>query len=123
MTDSAPDDADDFFDDDVPFADAAIRLNYEAALGAFILAFNQLDNLLGKLLRITLTSLDRTDLIIASVNNASFAARVSLLDILKHSIEGRAIADVPVDQLRSVAGERNILAHAHFEENPFSGEY
>jgi hypothetical protein len=30
-------------DDDIPFADPAIRADYEAALGRFILAFNEVD--------------------------------------------------------------------------------
>lgn len=121
--DSQSDGGDNFFDDDVPWADASIRRDYEAALGAFILAFNQLDNLLGKILRITLTNLGRADLIGSNVNNAPFTRRVFLLDILKQSTEGAPIIGVSIDQLLSVAGERNILAHAHFEQNPFDGGY
>jgi hypothetical protein len=52
-----------------------------------------------------------------------YSQRDRYLGLLKHSTEGAGIADVSVADLRSVAGERNILAHAHFEQNSFRGEY
>ena len=55
MTDKAPD------DDDVPWASPEIRQQYEAALGRFILAFNELDNLLTEIIQTTLERLDRGD--------------------------------------------------------------
>lgn len=92
---SLADHADDFFDDDVPWADAGIRRRYEAALGAYILAFNQLDNLLGKILRTILVRLGRPELISELVDNAMFKQRVSTFDLLKLSVEGNAIAGIP----------------------------
>jgi hypothetical protein len=52
-----------------------------------------------------------------------FAERVRVFDLLKLSVEGAALVDVSVGELRNMAKQRNILAHAHFEQNPFSGEY
>lgn len=57
------------------------------------------------------------------VNQADFSQRVRFLDILKQSTEGAGINDVRIDDLRSVAGERNVLAHVHFEQNPYDGSY
>jgi hypothetical protein len=37
-------------DDEVPWASPEIRQSYEAALGCFILEFNRIDNLLGKII-------------------------------------------------------------------------
>jgi hypothetical protein len=37
-------------DEDIPWADPQIRLDYEAALGRFILAFNELDYYLSMLI-------------------------------------------------------------------------
>jgi hypothetical protein len=116
-------DEDDFFDDNIPWADAAIRQGYDAALGRCMLGFNQLDNLLGKILKTILVRLDREDLVDDCVHRADFAQRVRILDLLKHTTEGDGLVNVSVTDLRSVAGERNILAHAHFAQNPFSGEY
>jgi len=116
-------DADDFFDGNVPWADADIRHRYEAALGACMLAFNQLDNLLGKVLKTILVRIRRQDLEDECVSRANFSQRVRVLDLLKHTTEGTGIADVSIADLRGVAEERNMLAHAHFEQNPFSGEY
>lgn len=118
-----PTDADELFDDNVPSADANIRRDYEAALGGCMLAFNQLDNLLSKILRTILVRVGRQDMVNECVNKADFSQRTRVLDLLKQSTEGAGIADVSVTDLRSVAGERNMLAHAHFQQNPFSGEY
>jgi hypothetical protein len=119
----AADNGDRFFDDDIPWADASIRRDYEAALGRCMLVFNQLDNLLGEVLKTILLKLGRPEMIEGCVLTADFAQRVRVLDLLKHSTEGLCVVNAPVDALRSVAGERNLLAHAHFEQNPFSGEY
>lgn len=116
MTDEARD------DDDVPWASPEIRQQYEAALGRFILAFNELDNLLTEIIEITLERLDRHDLVKACIQQ-NFALKLLTLDLLKSSREGKAIADVPIPLMKQIAGERNTLAHGHFDQNPFDGSY
>jgi hypothetical protein len=44
-------------------------------------------------------------------------------DLLKDSTEGVGVSNVPIPLLRSVAGQRNLLAHAHFDQNPYGDEY
>ena len=109
-------------DDSVPWASPEIRQQYEAALGRFILAFNELDNLLTEIIETILERLDRRDLIKACAQR-NFALKVLTLDLLKSSREGAAIANVPITLLKQVAGERNTLAHGHFDQNPFDGSY
>lgn len=109
-------------DESVPWASPEIRQQYEAALGRFILAFNELDNLLTEIIETTLERLDRRDLIKACAQR-NFALKVLTLDLLKSSREGAAIANVPITLLKQVAGERNALAHGHFDQNPFDGSY
>ena len=58
MADSHP-----FDDDDTPWASPEIRTNYEAALGRFILAFNQIDNQLTDIIETVLRRLKRADAI------------------------------------------------------------
>ena len=116
-------DGNDFFDDDTPWADASIRKEYEAALGSCILAFNQIDNILGKIIKGILAQIDRKDLFSECVNKANFAQRVTYLDLLRHSAGGECASNIHIDKLRSISGERNLLAHAHFEQNPFDGSY
>jgi hypothetical protein len=48
---------------------------------------------------------------------------VLVLDLLKSSTEGASIRDIPIDLLEQIANERNRLAHGHFDQNPFSGDY
>jgi hypothetical protein len=109
-------------DDDVPWASPEIRQQYEAALGRFILAFNELDNLLTEIIETTLERLDRRDLVKACIQQ-NFALKLLTLDLLKSSREGTAIADVPIPLMKQIAGERNTLAHGHFDQNPFDGSY
>lgn len=115
---------DDF--DDVPWAPPELREKHEAALGRFMLAFNELDHLLTGLLEIVLSRLDRTDLIKVrgtEIAKKDFSFRIYVLDVLKSTPEGQGIANVPVKDLRDLAGQRAILAHAHMDQNPFDGSY
>lgn len=116
MTDEARD------NDDVPWASPEIRQEYEAALGRFILAFNQLDNLLTEIIEKTLKRLDRSDLV-KICKQQNFSLKLLTLDLLKSSREGTAISGVSIPLMKQVAGERNTLAHGHFDQNPFDGSY
>jgi hypothetical protein len=42
---------------------------------------------------------------------------------LKSSAHGAGILDLPTDLMREIATHRNKVAHGHFDQNPFSGEY
>ena len=110
-------------DDDLPWADPQVRVEYEAALGRFMLAFNQLDNLLGNILETVLVRLGRNDLLQPCVGSANFWLRTLVLDLLKHSSEARGIVSVPIDDIKEISKHRNVLAHGHFEQNPFDGSY
>src|SRR4051812_3049103 len=74
-------------DDDTPWADPAIRASYEAALGKFILAFNQIDFYLAKILRLVIPGAgsDTMD----EVEKLSFTQKVLLLRFLSHTSEGK----------------------------------
>jgi hypothetical protein len=88
-----------------------------------ILAFNQLDNLLGQVLETVLKRIGRDDLVKPSMDEADFGLRLRFLDLPKHSSEGRGTAAVPVDAMKRIAGERNTVAHGRFGQNPFDGSY
>jgi hypothetical protein len=110
-------------DDDEPhFASPEIQASYEAALGRFIVAFNQVDNLLTSIIEIVLKKLRREDLIDACLNRG-FSHKLLVFDLLKSSLEGPVLKEVSVQLMRQIAGERNYLAHGFFDQNPFSGEY
>jgi hypothetical protein len=109
-------------DDDPPFASPDIRLNYEAALGRFVLEFNQVDNLLGTLINTVLRRLGRSDLAEKSAR-WDFWLKVLVLDLLKSSTEGGGLQDISASALTNIAKERNKLAHGYFDQNPFSGDY
>jgi hypothetical protein len=108
-------------DDDPPFASPEIQESYEAALGRFIVAFNQMDNLLTRVVETVLERLGRADLIDACVKK-DFSQRLLVLDLLKSSPEGHVLGGVSTEDMRQISGERNHLAHGFFDQNPYSGE-
>jgi hypothetical protein len=115
---------DDFGDDDYdpPFASPEIQESYEAALGRFIVAFNQMDNLLSRIIETVVKRLGRADLV-GACTHRDFSHKALVLDLLKWSPEGHVLRDISTEDMRQIAGERNHLAHGFFDQNPFSGEY
>jgi len=111
-----------FDEDGVPWASEEIQKDYEAALGAFLVAFNRLDNLLTRVIELLLIALKRHDLV-PLCTTGTFAQKVLTLDLLKHSTEGAVISSVPIETIREIGKHRNIVAHGHFDQNPHSGAY
>lgn len=112
----------DFDEDGVPWASPEIQKDYESALGGFIVAFNAVDNLLTRVIETVLIKVGRSDLV-KLCTGVSYAQKLLTLDLLKQSSKGRGIADVPVALMQELGAHRNRVAHGHFEQNPFSGEY
>lgn len=110
------------FDDDTPRASPEIQETYEAALGRFLLVFNRIDTLLSECLSRMLVALKRDDLV-GRCTRTDFAFKLLLLDLLKSSTKSNVMADVPIDLMKQLARDRNILAHGHFDQNPFDGSY
>lgn len=109
---------DGWIDHDPPFADPAIRLEYESALGAFILAFNESDYFTGRLLSAELARSQRGHLYDPEHD---FSARLALLEGIAPMADN--LRGLPFALLRSIATVRNKLAHGHFNQNPFGGDY
>jgi hypothetical protein len=108
--------------DDVPFADPAIRTDYEAALGQFILAFNEVDYRVSQVIRSELSDRGRTDLA-ETASKGFFLERLATLEILATSAKNNRLSGTPIARLRALNTDRNNLAHGHFDQNPFDGSY
>lgn len=104
-----------------PWADPAIAAEYKAALGDFVVAFNQLDSLISKLICNALDVLKRPDLQKRYLSR-SFAAKVDALELLGLSKVLR-LDTAPLLEVRNISSMRNRLVHAHFDQNPFDGSY
>jgi hypothetical protein len=97
-------------------ASARLRQVFDAyanALGRFLLAYNQLDHQLEKVIGITLKQLGAPEL-----PRMRFVDRVEYLDRLKITKAGQRIASIQTKGLIEINSERGRLAHAHFEESP-----
>ena len=91
-------------DDDIPFADPAIRTDYEAALGQFILAFNEVDYRLSQVIRCELSHRGCTDLA-ATAATGPFAQRLATLEILAATGAVR-LQRVATEELAVAGGRR-----------------
>jgi hypothetical protein len=113
---------DDNWYDDMPSADPAIRTDYEAALGRFILAFNEADYRLSQVIAAELSERGHPDLA-ATASKGNFTQRLEKLEILASSTKSKQLSALPVAKLRSLNSDRNALAHGHFDQNPYDGSY
>lgn len=109
-------DVDDF---EPPSADPKIQLEYEASLGAFVVAYNMLDDLVAKVLGYALSLIDRAELGHLPHN---FAGRVDLLDLLG-GVKVMRLETINYKELRDINKMRNFLVHGFFDQNPFDGSY
>jgi hypothetical protein len=105
-------------DDDVPWADPVIQTDYEAALGSFLVRFNRLENLIGDLLEASLAKHGRADLYFSGDR---LELKLRQFEIVLLALPGMHKPDCKA--AAQLNGERNTLAHGHFDQNPYSGDY
>lgn len=108
-------------DDDWPMADPQIRKDYEAELGRFLLAHNEVDYRLTQVIRQCVTHLGGNSALIGRLQAGSFDNRLTIFELLqsfRHELK-----DLDVNHLRKLNADRNKLAHGHMDQNPFDGSY
>lgn len=121
MTDDFPSDD----DDGIPWASPEIQLNYEAALGRFILVYNAIDNLVTKIIGIVSVRIERMDLMEECLGK-SFSRKLRVLEKITLCSEGERIAGLDMKLLKELNDHRNKLAHGHYDYNYnafFDGKY
>jgi hypothetical protein len=109
------------YDFDEPFADPQIQKDYEAALGAFLVVFNAIENSVSDLIHLALKKSDRKE-IAKFINGDNFFRKLIVLDLLTIA-QPRIASKMLIEKLRALGTERNNLAHGHFDQNPFDGNY
>lgn len=115
-----------FDDDDLPWASPDVQMNYEAALGRFILGYNSIDNLLTELIETVLKKLRRDEKLIKQCQGQGFWHKLLIFDILKSSHAGGGILHISLDPIKEINIHRNRLAHGHYDCNDnafFDGNY
>ena len=106
---------------DVPTADPQIQKDYEAALGAFLVAFTQIENTVSDVIFLALEKADRKD-ILKHLRGDAFRKKLNTLELISLS-HPRPLPKSALDELRYLGTRRNELAHGHFHQNPFDGSY
>lgn len=104
------------------WADPQIRRDYEAALGSFILAFNEVDFRLTAMVARFARKIAGDELV-KQFTEGDFPRRVANLRLLQAVASEPNLRAIDCDKLMSLNGERNVLAHGHFDQNPFDGSY
>ena len=109
-------------DFDEPIADPAIRTGYREALGRFIMAHNEVDfwmtGILAKAVRML-----APDGSLANLALGDFATRVTNLQLLMHTAPHLALGNLGNGRLHELNGTRNVLAHSHFDQDPWDGTF
>lgn len=117
------DDMEEWEDDDVqPFADPDIRADYEVALGRLILAHNEVDYRLTKALVRVVRRLAPDDSLIRCAQGR-FHERLNNLELFQKAVPNSGVVNIDIDRLKELNTIRNNVAHGHFEQNPFNGEF
>ncbi|RWE29170.1 MAG: hypothetical protein EOS78_30655 [Mesorhizobium sp.] len=98
-----------------------MQKDYEAALGAFLVIFNRIENTVSDIVVLALKKAERED-ILRSLSGDLFARKLTTLELLSVAYPQAAPREL-VEELRRLGAERNNLAHGHFDQNPFDGSY
>lgn len=105
---------------DPPWADPRIEADYVVALGSFLVAFNRIEAMVSDLIVRSMQFLSLDNKEIERTLGRSLKRRVEdLVKLLREA--GKP--EIPADEIARLSTKRNTLAHGHFEQNPFSGEY
>jgi len=100
---------------------AASRAEYESALGAFLVAFNGIENAAFEMMVLALKIADLKETP-AWINDNSFDRKMQYLTLI--SLRFPEIASPELSsELSALGAERNRLAHGHFEQNPIDDSY
>ena len=109
-------------DFDEPIADPAIRAGYREALGRFIMAHNEVDFWMTGILSMAVNMLAQ-DGSLKDLALGDFATRATNLTLLMKTAPHLALGDVGKGRLHELNGTRNILAHSHFDQDPWDGTF
>lgn len=109
-------------DFDEPIADPAIREGYQSALGRFMMAHNEVDFWMTGILAKAVKMLDPNGTL-DGLALGDFATRATNLALLMKVAPHLSLGGVGNGRLHELNGTRNILAHSHFDQDPWDGTY
>src|SRR5687768_2113075 len=119
---SEMDPADDEEFPDPPYADARIRRDYAAALGRLILAHNEVDYRLTSLLGLAARKLDPAGGL-DGLTEGTFHQRATAIELLMKAVPDVRLGGVGNGRLLELNRIRNVVAHGHFDQDPFEDDY
>ena len=114
----------DFEDDwpDDPYADPAIRAEYQLAVGRLIIAHTEVDFWLSALLTKATKLLDPTGGL-DELTMGDFNQRATNIELIMKVVPDIALGQVGHGRFRELNRLRNIVAHAHFDQDRYEGDF
>lgn len=109
-------------DESPPYADPAIRMEYEAAVGRLILAHNEVDFRLGEALKRISEHLAPNGSL-AWIAQGTFDTRLKNLELFQKASLDVRTGNVDLSKLKELNEVRNKVAHGHFDQDPFDGSF
>lgn len=106
-----------------PWADQSIRPAYELALGRFLVLFNEMDDRISVLIALALNNRSQGHLLKRAAIDPPIGQRTLHLELLSGPGALHNLAPADFDEMRALAKERNVVAHGHFDQNPFDGSF
>lgn len=101
---------------------AELRGAYASALGEFLVAFNAVEIGLGAVIAAALHDrLSATEILASTEGNVR--RKSNILRILSLDPKNPHLAAIRFERILSMISVRNILAHGHFEQNPYDGSH
>lgn len=110
-------------DDFEPWGDPNIRPEYEAALGPCLVAFNEVEDRMRVLMTLALGRRGQLHLSKRVVWDSQFGQKVTFLELLSSRGDEHSLRPTIFQELRQLANDRNVVAHGHFDQNPFDGSF
>jgi hypothetical protein len=107
---------------EAPFANPAIRAEYQMALGRLILAHNEVDFWMSALLTKAAVKL-APDGSLGGLCEGQFAQRATNIILLMKVAPTLALGGVGNGRLLELNAARNLLAHGHFDQDPYEGTF
>jgi len=107
---------------DEPCADPAIRADYQLAVGRLIIAHTEVDFWLSALLTKATKLIDPTGGL-DELTMGDFNQRATNIELIMKVVPNIALGGVGQGRFRELNRIRNIVAHAHFDQDRYEGDF
>jgi hypothetical protein len=107
---------------DEPYADPVIRADYQLAVGRLIIAHTEVDFWMSALLTKATKKIDPTGGL-DELTKGDFNQRATYIELIMKVVPNIALGRVGNGRLIELNRIRNIIAHSHFDQDRYEGDF